>query len=337
MEAENQIKNQGRTVSKQQIVQTQEWAAKITAEVEKVFLGKPEVVEHMLVAMLLGGHVLLEDLPGTGKTILARALSVSMGGKFSRVQGTPDLLPTDVLGVSIYNPQDGTFRFRKGPILSHVVLVDEINRATPRTQSALLEAMAEGQISVDGHTIALPQPFFLIATENPIDFEGTFPLPEAQKDRFLLTLSLGYPHREIEKEIVLRQRRAGHPIEDLTAVTTPEEVAEIQELIHHVYMDPAILDYIITLVEASRNHGSIRIGVSPRGTLALSKASQALAALKGRHYVIPDDVKELVLPVFLQRIIVKPESQIRGTTAEQLITEILESTEVPLVSEPKEV
>ncbi|KGE71945.1 ATPase AAA [Spirochaeta lutea] len=318
------------------MAQTQEWAAKITAEVEKVFLGKPQVVEHMLVALLLGGHILLEDLPGTGKTILARALSTSMGGRFSRIQGTPDLLPTDVLGVSIYNPQEGNFRFRRGPILSHVVLVDEINRATPRTQSALLEAMAEGQISVDGHTLTLPKPFFLIATENPIDFEGTFPLPEAQKDRFLMTLSLGYPHRDIEKEVVLRQRRTGHPIEDLAPVTSPEEVADIQGILHHVYMDPSILDYIVTLVESSRNHPSIRIGVSPRGTLALSKAAQALAALRGRHYVIPDDVKELVQPVFLQRIIVKPESQIRGTTPEQLITELIEATEVPLVSEPKE-
>ena len=309
----------------------QQWARRITEEVEKVFLGKPQVVEHLLVALVLGGHVLLEDLPGTGKTILARAVALAIGGKFARVQGTPDLLPTDVIGVSIFNPQDASFKFRKGPILSHIVLVDEINRATPRTQSALLEAMAEGQVSVDGKSIPLPNPFFLIATENPIDFEGTFPLPEAQKDRFLLSLTMGYPHREIEKEIVLRQRRPTHPIADLSAVTNPEEVAAVQELIHQIHMDPAILEYIMNLVEGTRRHGSVRIGISPRGTLSLAKASQALAAIRGRSFVIPDDVKELVVPVFRQRLIIKPESLIRGTTGEQVIEEILEHTDVPLV------
>ncbi len=321
------------TQTKGSVQKVQAWAQKITSEVEKVFLGKPVLIEHLLASMVLGGHVLLEDLPGTGKTILARALSIAMGGSFARVQGTPDLLPTDVLGVSVYNPQDSTFRFRKGPILNNVVLVDEINRATPRTQSALLEAMAEGQISVDGKSISLPKPFFLIATENPIDFEGTFPLPEAQKDRFLMSLTMGYPQRDIEKEIVLRQRRTSHPIVDLHPVTNPEETNSMGEIVHQVAMDPAILDYIIQLVEATRNHSSVRVGISPRGTLALSQASQAIAALRGRDYVIPDDVKELAPPVFRQRIIIKPESLIRGTTAQSVLDEILERTDVPLIQQ----
>lgn len=314
---------------KQQEIQG--WARRITEEVERVFLGKPQVIEHLLVALLQGGHVLLEDLPGTGKTILARALATAIGGKFARVQGTPDLLPTDVIGVSIFNPQDASFKFRRGPILSNVVLVDEINRATPRTQSALLEAMAEGQVSVDGRSIPLPAPFFLIATENPIDFEGTFPLPEAQKDRFLLSLNIGYPHRDVEKEIVLRQRRATHPIVDVKAVTGPEETQAAQESIHQVHMDSGILDYIMNLVDSTRRHASVRIGISPRGTLALAKSSQALAAMRGRDFVIPDDVKELVLPVFRQRLIIKPESLIRGTSPEAVINEILEHTDIPLV------
>lgn len=307
-----------------------QWSKRVTTEVEKVILGKQSEILTLLAALLSGGHVLLEDLPGTGKTMVARALAQALGGSFARIQGTPDLLPADVLGVSVYRPQTGEFEYRPGPILNTLVLVDEINRATPRTQSALLEAMGEGQITVDGTTRKLPRPFFLIATENPVDFEGTFPLPEAQKDRFLLSLSLGYPGREIEQEIVLRQRRSTHPVEDLQPVTNPEETSQMIELVHQVPMDQSVLDYLMDLVEATRNHPSIRIGISPRGTLSLARASQALAAIQGQSFVTPDIIKALVPAVFRQRIIIKPESQIRGTRVEHVITEILERTQVPL-------
>jgi MoxR-like ATPase len=307
-----------------------QWSQKVLAEVEKVILGKQSAILTLLAALLSGGHVLLEDLPGTGKTMLARALAQALGGSFARIQGTPDLLPADVLGVSVYRPQTGEFEYRPGPILNTLVLVDEINRATPRTQSALLEAMGEGQISVDGTTRKLPRPFFLIATENPVDFEGTFPLPEAQKDRFLLSLSLGYPGREIEQEIVLRQRRSTHPVEDLQPVTSPEETSNMIELVHQVPMDQTVMDYLMDLVEATRIHPSVRIGISPRGTLALARASQALAAIQGQTFVTPDTIKALVPAVFSQRIIIKPESQIRGTKVEQVVAEILDRTQVPM-------
>lgn len=309
------------------------WADKTRAEIERVFLGKTPAIDLLLAAVLCGGHVLLEDIPGTGKTILARALATAVGGKFARVQATPDLLPTDILGVSVFHPQEGTFKFRRGPILNNILLVDEINRATPRTQSALLEAMAEKQISVDGRAVPLPRPFLLVATENPIDFEGTFPLPEAQKDRFLLSLSLGYPHREIEKEIILNQRRSGHPVEDLNAVSGPEEIVALQEQIHQVHMDSEVLDYIVRIVEATRSHGSVRIGVSPRGTILFSQATQALAALRGRDFVTPDDVKDLALPVLRHRVILRPESLVRGAKPEEIVGDILGQVEVPMVKE----
>ncbi|MCK4514538.1 MAG: MoxR family ATPase, partial [Spirochaetaceae bacterium] len=285
-----------------------EWSRQITDSVETVFFGKHAVIEKLLVALLCRGHVLLEDVPGVGKTILARALASSLGGEFSRIQCTPDLLPADILGVSVYNPNNGSFAFREGPIMANIVLVDEINRATPRTQSALLEATGEGQVSIEGKQRKLPEPFFLIATENPIDFEGTFPLPEAQKDRFLLSLTVGYPERETEQRIVESQRRLTHPVNDLSAVTDLSSVPALQEQVVSVHVEQSVMDYMSALIEASRSHQHVRIGVSPRGTLALYKASQALAAVRGRDYVVPEDVKELCRPVFEKRLIMASQA-----------------------------
>lgn len=286
----------------------------------------------MLVAVLCRGHILLEDVPGVGKTILARALAASIGGSFSRVQCTPDLLPADVLGVSVYQPKDGSFVFREGPIQANVVLVDEINRATPRTQSALLEAMAEHQVSVEGKRRDLPDPFLLLATENPVEFEGTFPLPEAQKDRFLFSLNVGYPSKSVEQRIIESQRRITHPIEDVDSVTNPEDLLALQKQIVEVYVEQSVIDYMLTIVEESRRHPSVRIGVSPRGSLALYKSCQALAALRGRDYVTPDDVKELAPAVFLKRIMLRPDVAIRGESAERVIESILDGVDVPILA-----
>ena len=311
-----------------------EWSRQITDSVETVFFGKHAVIEKLLVALLCRGHVLLEDVPGVGKTILARALASSLGGEFSRIQCTPDLLPADILGVYVYNPNDGSFTFPEGPIMANIVLVDEINRATPRTQSALLEATGEGQVSVEGKQRKLPEPFFVMATENPVVFEGTFPLPEAQKDRFLLSLTVGYPERETEQRIVESQRRLTHPVNDLSAVTDLSDVPALQEEVVSIHVDQSVVDYMSTLVEASRSHQHVRIGVSPRGTLALYKASQALAAVRGRDYVVPEDVKELCRPVFEKRLIMSSQAVIRGITAESVITSILDSTPAPVLPEP---
>jgi MoxR-like ATPase len=310
-----------------------EWGKTLIDSVERVFFGKREVIEKMLVAVLCRGHILLEDVPGVGKTILARAFAASMSGTFSRIQCTPDLLPADVLGVSVYQPKDGTFVFREGPIQANLVLVDEINRATPRTQSALLEAMAENQVSVEGKQKPLPDPFLLIATENPVEFEGTFPLPEAQKDRFLFCLGVGYPTKSVEQRIVESQRRITHPVTDVDAVTSPADVSTLQGEVVKIHVEQSVLDYVLSLVEESRKHPSVRIGVSPRGTLALYKSSQALAALRGRDYVVPDDVKELAPAVFLKRLILKPDAAIKGETSQQVIDAILDRVEVPILSD----
>jgi len=311
----------------------QSWSNRIIESVETVFFGKRAVVERLLVALLCRGHVLLEDVPGVGKTVLARALTASLGGSFSRIQCTPDLLPADILGVSVYNPNDGSFTFREGPIVANIVLVDEINRATPRTQSALLEATAEGQVSIEGKRRALPDPFFLMATENPVEFEGTFPLPEAQKDRFLLSVSIGYPDPVSEAAILESQRRLTHPVNDLVAVTELQEVLGHQEQVVSVHVDSEVMRYIGELVSRTRTHGNVRIGVSPRGTLALYKASQALATLRGRDYVVPEDVKELCPSVFGKRIIMSNQALIRGIQVESVIGEIIESTVAPVVTE----
>jgi MoxR-like ATPase len=312
-----------------------QWAERILDSVETVFFGKRNVIERLLVALLCRGHVLLEDVPGMGKTILARALAASLGGQFSRIQCTPDLLPADILGVSVYSPKDGTFTFREGPIMANIVLVDEINRATPRTQSALLEATGEGQVSIEGKRRELPDPFFLIATENPVEFEGTFPLPEAQQDRFLLSMSIGYPERSVEQHIVDSQRRLTHPVVDVQPVSGVADAHELQEQVVEVHVDQEVMDYISGLIEASREHQNVRIGVSPRGTLALYKASQALAALRGRDYVIPEDVKELCRPVFAKRIILTNQAVIRGVSVDSVITSLLDSVPTPVVPEQR--
>ena len=311
------------------------WADKVVASVETVFFGKREVIEKLLVTLLCRGHVLLEDVPGMGKTILARALASSLGGRFARIQCTPDLLPADILGVSIYNPKDGTFNFREGPIMANIVLVDEINRATPRTQSALLEATGEGQVSIEGQRRELPDPFFLIATENPVEFEGTFPLPEAQQDRFLISLNIGYPERMVEQRIVESQRRLTHPVNDVTPVTEIESVHALQEQVVEVHVDQGVMDYISSLVEASRTHQNVRIGVSPRGTLALFKAAQALAAVRNRDYVVPEDVKELCRPVFAMRIMLNSQATIRGVTVDSVITSLLDSVPTPVIPDQR--
>lgn len=308
------------------------WSETIINSVEKVFFGKRAVIEKLIVALLCRGHVLLEDVPGVGKTILARAISLCLGGDFSRIQCTPDLLPADIIGVSIYNPQDGSFHFRKGPVLANIVLVDEINRATPRTQSALLEAMAENQVTIEGKALQLPDPFFLVATENPVEFEGTFPLPEAQKDRFLISLNIGYPSREMENVILESQRRLTHPVTDIRAVTEPSRVLKHQETIIGVHVDEKVREYIMDIITGTRDDTHFQLGASPRGSLALYKCSQALAAVRGRDYVIPEDVKEMALPVLSKRVILKSEYLFKGYTPDKALTAVLESIPFPVLN-----
>lgn len=310
------------------------WTESIKAAVERVILGKGEVIEKLLVALLCRGHVLLEDVPGVGKTILARAISLCLGGEFRRVQCTADLLPADVLGVSIYNQRSGRFDFRQGPIMTNILLVDEINRATPRTQSALLEAMEERTISVEGRSQPLPDPFFILATENPVEFEGTFPLPEAQKDRFLLCLSMGYPPEEAEMEIMVAQRRLSHPVTDLKAVTDTQTVLAMQRRVLDVEVSSEVENYILALVEATRSDGRLALGASPRASLALYKGSQALAAVRGRNQATIEDVRELAVPVLLKRIQVRSEQLLKGTTERSVIAQLLEQAGERLAAAP---
>jgi MoxR-like ATPase len=317
-------------LKKQDIEKIKTWAETVIGAVEKVFFGKRDVIEKILVSLLCGGHVLIEDVPGVGKTILARAIAICLGGEFKRIQCTPDLLPADVIGISVYNPKEASFKFHPGPIMANVVLVDEINRATPRTQSALLEAMGENQITVEGKRLSLPTPFFLLATENPIEFEGTFPLPEAQKDRFFLSLKIGYPPRDAEALILETQRRTTHPITDLKSVSSLKTVAQIQNTVVNVKVEESLRDYIIGLVETSRKHPLFQLGISPRGSLALYKGAQALAALRGRDYVVPEDIKELVLPIFSKRVIVKSEHLIKGINEEAALSQLLDTVDLPV-------
>jgi len=302
---------------------------RVVRNVERVIVGKRREVELAVVAVVCQGHVLIEDVPGVGKTILARSLARSMGCTFKRIQFTPDLLPTDVTGVSIYNQKTGEFEYRPGPVLAQVVLADEINRATPKTQSALLESMEERQVTVDGQTHHLPRPFLVLATQNPIEYEGTFPLPEAQLDRFLVRISLGYPSAADEL-IILEGQRLVHPIEHLEPVVDAAELLQVQQAVRQqVHVDALIREYIVSIVGATRHHPDVYLGASPRGSLALFRTGQAWAALQGRDYVIPDDVKALAEPALAHRLIVSPAARIKGITGQAVIAEILESIPVP--------
>mgnify|MGYP000152578821 CR=1 FL=1 len=312
------------------VERVQQWAESIIAAVEGLFFGKREVIEKLLVALLSDGHVLLEDVPGVGKTVLARALAATIDARFARVQCTPDLLPADVTGVSVFNPKDNEFHFRGGPILANIVLVDEINRATPRTQSALLEAMAEGQITVEGHALPLPDPFFVIATENPVEFDGTFPLPEAQKDRFLLSLRIGYPDRAVETDILTSRRRLTNPLDDVEPVVGVESVREMQQAVTEVHVEAAVTDYMLDIIDHVRSHRAVRLGGSPRASLALYRCAQARAAIHGRNFVLPDDVKALASHVLSRRMLVTADARLRGTEAEDIVEEALEEVTVPL-------
>ncbi len=296
--------------------------------VERVIIGKRTEVERVLIALLCQGHVLVEDVPGVGKTVLAKSIARSLGCKFSRIQCTPDILPSDITGVSIYNQKTGEFEFRPGPVIAQIVLADEINRATPKTQAALLEAMEERQVTVDGKTVALPRPFLVLATQNPIEYEGTFPLPEAQVDRFLIRIRLGYPGRDDEARIMDLQRTE-HPLYSLKQVVTDSDFVAAQEGVQEVYVDDLIKRYIVDLVTATRDHPDIYLGASPRGSLALYRTAQARAALDGRDYVVPDDVKAMAFDCLAHRLIVNPSSRIRNVEAEGLVEEIVDRVAVP--------
>ena len=309
-----------------------ELSARVKESVERVIVGKGEVVELAVVALLCGGHLLLEDVPGIGKTMLAKSIARSLGCSFRRIQCTPDLLPADITGTYIFNQKTSDFEFRPGPIMAQVVLADEINRATPRTQSALLEAMQELQVTAEGETMPLPRPFVLIATQNPIELEGTFPLPEAQLDRFLLKVSIGYPSEEDDHRILARFRRAD-PLEELAPVIDAEQLLQVQADCRGVHVAEDVEDYVIRLARASREHEALQLGASPRAMLALYHAAQALAALRGRDFVAPDDVKYLVPFVFVHRVIPRAESYLRGHTVGEMIAEVVDSVSVPVEEE----
>ena len=310
--------------------QVQEVSKKIIKNVEKVIVGKRQALVYSLVSWFCEGHFLLEDVPGVAKTILARCLAKSVGCKFKRVQCTPDLLPSDVTGASIFNQKSAEFEFRPGPLFANIVLTDEINRTTPRTQAALLEAMAEGRITVDGTTHQLERPFLVIATQNPVDHEGTFPLPEAQLDRFLMKFSVGYPSLDDEM-VILERLQLSHPINDLGSVVTSEEIVQCQELCRQVHVDPKISKYILQIVHLTRHHEHLSLGGSPRASIALFRTCQALAAIRGRNFVMPDDVKMIAAPVLNHRMILKPESRLRKITADQVVSQLISEIAVPVI------
>ena len=307
---------------------TPEFVNRILENVKTVMVAKPEVLELSLVAVLCEGHMLIEDVPGTGKTTLAKTLARSLGCSFRRIQCTPDLLPSDITGIHFFNQKSSEFEFRPGPVIANIVLVDEINRATPRTQSSLLECMEEKQVTVDGVTMPLPQPFMVIATQNPVELQGTFPLPEAQLDRFLLKLVLGYPDPENEDIMLLRFERSS-PLEQLSAVTSAAEILDIKQQAQKIYMEPSVRHYILEIIGKTRTNPSIALGASPRASLALYRASQALALIQGRDFVLPDDVKRLAVPVLGHRLILSTEAYLHNTSKEKLIADILSSLPVP--------
>ncbi len=303
-------------------------ADRVIGNVERVIVGKRREVQLSLIALICRGHALIEDIPGVGKTTLAKTLARSLGCTFKRIQFTPDLLPADITGVSVYNQADGAFEFREGPIVAQVVLADEINRATPKTQSALLEAMEERQVTADGVTHMMPEPFLVLATQNPIEYEGTFPLPEAQLDRFLLRITLGYPSRT-EEVAIIEMQQTEHPVDSVEQVVSVEEVAVLQAAAREVYVDGLIKEYVVNLSDATRRHEAIYLGASPRGSLGLFRAAQAKALLEGRDYTIPDDVKDLAEAVLAHRLIVNPASRMKDITGSTILTEILDRVPVP--------
>ncbi len=307
----------------------QRFADSVIENVSKVIIGKEEVIQLALVALLAEGHVLFEDVPGIGKTTLSKALARSLGCTFSRIQFTPDLLPSDVTGIYWYNQKTQSFEFRPGPIVGQIILADEINRATPRTQSALLEAMQERQITVDRDTYPLPRPFLVLATQNPIELEGAFPLPEAQVDRFLMKISLGYPNEAQENELLLRYARQD-PLIELEAVTSPQEIVQMQQAVRDVQVDDKVRAYLVQVVRATREHPAVDLGVSPRGSLALYRASQARAAVLGRDYVLPDDIKALTPTVLTHRIHISPQTRLRGRTPAEVLAEVIGQVPAPV-------
>lgn len=309
--------------------QVRETVEAVRANIARVIVGKPDVIDLLLVALLSDGHVLLEDVPGMGKTVMARALARSLGATFQRIQGTPDLLPTDITGVSYFDQRLGEFVFREGPIFAQVLLVDEINRATPRTQSALLEAMAERQVTVERETRPLPRPYLVLATQNPVELEGTFPLPEAQLDRFLLRVHVGYPSRE-EEQAILHRFKNDEPLASLQPVVSAEQVIALQYAVRQVQWQPEVEQYLLSLVRATREHPAVMLGVSPRGTLALYRACEAYAGMQGRDYVQPDDVKRLAPSVLAHRLLTTTHARLRGSAGDTVIQEILETTPVPV-------
>ncbi|OQY46741.1 MAG: AAA family ATPase [Anaerolineaceae bacterium 4572_78] len=301
---------------------------KLFGNVRQVIIGKDEAIKKTILALLVQGHVLIEDVPGVGKTILARAIAKSIGCSFKRIQFTPDMLPSDVTGVSVFNQKTREFDFREGPIFAQIVLVDEINRATPKTQSALLEAMEERQVTVDGTTYIMPKPFLVLATQNPIEYEGTFPLPEAQLDRFVLRIRLGYVSKEKEIQI-LTDQQFKHPLDNLMGAISRQDLIEMQDAVKQVHVEESIKEYIVDITNATRNHPDVYLGASPRGSLGLYKTSQASAVITGRDYVIPDDIKSLAEPVLAHRLIISPAARMKNVNAEHVINRILEMVAVP--------
>jgi MoxR-like ATPase len=309
------------------VAKIQESGEKVVANVERVIVGKHHEVRLALVALLCQGHLLIEDVPGTGKTVLAKAIARSLGCTFRRIQFTPDLLPSDVTGLSIFNQKTQEFEFRPGPIMAQIVLADEINRATPKTQSSLLECMEERQATIDGVTHRMPDPFLVIGTQNPIEYEGTFALPEAQLDRFMLRLHLGYP-QPLEEIVILDEQKRAHPLEEIAEVANVDELRQMQAGVREIYVDSSISDYIVRLVNATRSHPDVYLGASPRGSLALYRAGQAFAALNGRDYVIPDDIKALAVPALAHRLIVKTAATVRDIDAGLIVRELLEAVPI---------